>query len=252
MAGKRKIFTVSCAICGNVIQRTKRPGQTEFVCSYECRGKLRQKLDNKSCTKNCEVCGEPITRCAKHFARVKHVYCSHKCTGLGRQKLGSVELTCQHCGKKYTRLKHAAIRGKHNYCSVKCRNASSSASNYVEVVFEKMVKPLGLKVLRNNRETIGLELDFYFPDLKFAVEINGASHYKPIYGQDKLKKTRKNDRKKRRLCKENGIRLRTVKPGDCKEDTLLKRYRPIIAEIKKLLCGDRPKKSEIDIFAQDE
>jgi hypothetical protein len=31
-------------------------------------------------------------------------------------------------------------------------------------------------------------LDFYFPELRFAIELNGITHYEPIYGEDKFEK----------------------------------------------------------------
>jgi hypothetical protein len=41
------------------------------------------------------------------------------------------------------------------------------------------------------------------------------------------------DRKKRRACKERGIILRVVKPGDCKRETYMPRYKRVIWEIEK-------------------
>ena len=38
----------------------------------------------------------------------------------------------------------------------------------------------------NQKEIIGSELDFYFPTLKLAIQINGPLHYYPIYGKKKL------------------------------------------------------------------
>ena len=40
----------------------------------------------------------------------------------------------------------------------------------------------------NNSTTISSELDFYFPQLKLAIEINGIVHYEPIYGSNKFDK----------------------------------------------------------------
>ena len=78
-----------------------------------------------------------------------------------------------------------------------------------------------------------MELDFYFPDIKFAVEVNGRCHYDPIYGEDSLAGQKVRDSKKRQRCKELGIILRVVKPGDCKRETYMPRYKRVIWEIKQ-------------------
>jgi len=60
------------------------------------------------------------------------------------------------------------------------------------------------------------ELDFYFPELKFAIELNGIFHYEPIYGQDKLEKIQSNDGRKLIACYENGVELAIVDSSSCK------------------------------------
>ena len=56
----------------------------------------------------------------------------------------------------------------------------------------------------------GLELDFYILDKNIAIECQGMQHFKPIEffgGEEQFKSTIENDNTKRKLCKENGIRL---------------------------------------------
>jgi hypothetical protein len=52
----------------------------------------------------------------------------------------------------------------------------------------------------NDCVTIGKELDILIPSLNLAFEINGISHYKPIYGMESLERTQISDRLKRDLC----------------------------------------------------
>lgn len=52
-----------------------------------------------------------------------------------------------------------------------------------------------------------LELDFYIPSLSLAIELNGITHYKPIYGKEKFERQQRNDEVKREVCKSMGIRL---------------------------------------------
>lgn len=70
-----------------------------------------------------------------------------------------------------------------------------------------------------NRKLIwlnGLELDFYLPKYNIAIECQGIQHFKPTnFGKTKnekkllleYEKTIERDDKKRKLCKENGVKL---------------------------------------------
>lgn len=63
----------------------------------------------------------------------------------------------------------------------------------------------------NDRTTLqGLELDFFFPELRFAIEVNGIVHYAPIYGNDRFESVVANDKQKVFMCKDLGIELCTV------------------------------------------
>lgn len=65
-------------------------------------------------------------------------------------------------------------------------------------------------MITNNRDVVGLELDFYFPNLKLAIELNGILHYEPIYGHDRLTKIQCNDKQKFIQCYNKGIELIVV------------------------------------------
>lgn len=58
----------------------------------------------------------------------------------------------------------------------------------------------------------GMELDIYIPELRLAIEYQGAQHYKEMKhwgGQNALKQTRKRDARKKLLCRQHGIKLIT-------------------------------------------
>lgn len=82
----------------------------------------------------------------------------------------------------------------------------------LEQSLEKHIKEAhpNLLVLYNDKSIIGSELDFYFPDLKLAIELNGIFHYEPIYGEDKLTKIKDNDKQKMSACKDVGIELAVI------------------------------------------
>lgn len=65
-------------------------------------------------------------------------------------------------------------------------------------------------VLLNPKTNTFLELDFYIPSLKLAIELNGITHYKPIYGKEKFERQVRNDKIKRDLCLNMGITLVVV------------------------------------------
>ncbi len=50
-------------------------------------------------------------------------------------------------------------------------------------------------------------MDFYFPDLNLAIEINGFLHFQPIYGREKLQRIQKTDKEKADKCLQAGIQL---------------------------------------------
>lgn len=60
----------------------------------------------------------------------------------------------------------------------------------------------------------GMELDFYFEDLKFAVEFQGGQHFTPVHGYDHLRAQRRRDQSKKRICKERGVALLRLEAAD--------------------------------------
>ena len=56
-----------------------------------------------------------------------------------------------------------------------------------------------------------LEIDMYFPNIKLIVEIDGPSHFMPIWGEDKLKKQIKADAHKTGLILSKGFAIIRVK-----------------------------------------
>ncbi len=62
-----------------------------------------------------------------------------------------------------------------------------------------------------------LFLDFYCPDYRVAIEVNGAQHYEPVEwfgGEEKFIRVRENDRIKKEYCAAHGIQLVELKYTD--------------------------------------
>ena len=75
-----------------------------------------------------------------------------------------------------------------------------------------------MNCLYNNKEAIESELDFYFPEFKLAIQINGISHYAPIYGDKKFASIQAMDIEKKIKCKELDIILYEI---DCRNDSYI-------------------------------
>ena len=89
---------------------------------------------------------------------------------------------------------------------------------------------------RNLIQSQALEVDMFVPDLKTAVEIDGPSHFEPVWGSDKLKKQQSSDTAKQGLLLNNGYVLIRVIQRD--KSMSIKRmkdvYELILLELRKI------------------
>lgn len=68
-----------------------------------------------------------------------------------------------------------------------------------------------LKVSPNDRSLLGRqEIDIYLPEYKFAIEVDGLTHQKPIYGQATFERMQEADARKSKKLEELGIQLYRV------------------------------------------
>ena len=232
----RRNYKVQCVVCNSIFEKVSAEQKRHPVhcCSVICRNKYNDRRE----LRKCDECGGKVFRPPSVLKNRDNIFCSIKCHDAYQNQKTEVE--CVKCGKKVWKSPSAMLE-RHYFCSRECFSKYSFAESFVETEFEKLVKPLVLSYVRNDRSVLdgcakhggGLELDFYFPDIKFAVEVNGCCHYNPIYGEDVLAGQKVRDKKKRRKCRELGIILRVVKPGDCKYKTYMPRYKRVIWEIKR-------------------
>jgi very-short-patch-repair endonuclease len=61
-----------------------------------------------------------------------------------------------------------------------------------------------------------MELDFYFANIKMAIEFQGGQHEVPVYGYANLKAQRARDADKRAICAQRGITLISMDASDLK------------------------------------
>jgi len=79
------------------------------------------------------------------------------------------------------------------------------------ILIDKFIKHERQKKFEKCKNNKKLPFDFYLIDYNICIEYDGIQHYSPIYGEDNLIKTNKNDNIKNEFCLNNNIRLIRIK-----------------------------------------
>ena len=170
-------------------------------------------------TVDCQHCGkQTIKSNGRYNEAIKrgwNFFCSIKCCNASQEK--GKEFSCVWCSKVIRKTPAQIRKIKVNaFCSKSCAACHNNRHKHtgtrrskLECYLEQQLrlKFPHLNFLCNAREPIGAELDFYFPELKLAVEINGFLHYQPIYGSEKLGRIQEIDREKAYKCGQASIEL---------------------------------------------
>ena len=168
-------------------------------------------------------------RCKKIFNQKKHhvqilikrpekkssmEYCSKECFHLSDRN--RIKITCTQCIKEFERTPSQLKKSKLPFCSKPCsafyyntHKTEGYRRSKLEMWLEEQLTKLYpvLEINFNKTNIINSELDIYIPSLKLAFELNGIFHYEPIYGKEKLDKTKNNDDRKFQICSKLGISL---------------------------------------------
>lgn len=175
-------------------------------------------------TFTCPICSVTFQKVRplyeRHVLKHGHDYqpkCSRACVGLSNTR--SQEVTCKHCGKTFTKLAAQVRRTPQHFCSRSCaasynnchKQHGTRRSTLEQFVQEQLQEHFpGLPFDCNSKAVIGSELDFYFPTLHLAIELNGIYHYKPIHGLSKFEQIVGADKQKADRCRSLGINLHVV------------------------------------------
>ena len=99
-----------------------------------------------------------------------------------------------------------------------------------------------LELICNQKSAIESELDFYFPELRFAIELNGFTHYEPIYGENKFEKIQNNDQRKVIACYEKDIELAILDSSSCSylNESAKNKYKTLIFDLLEKVKNRKP------------
>jgi len=161
----------------------------------------------------------------------------------GYERAGkNANFECNVCGHQWTTTPASVLGG--SGCSKCADKIKSKNQNSLTEYFKDHL--LGVELLSNYYPYIlktkqnprGLELDFYWPELKIALELDGEQHFGAVKhwgGQEKFVQIQANDKRKNKLCKKNGIHLirvdgRKFKYG-MKEEQRAEMFNEMVQEI---------------------
>lgn len=140
--------------------------------------------------------------------------CTRRCLN-DSQKNGTIK-KCKECNKEIYVRNALLKQEKNRFCSQTCsatfnnrhKTHGTRRSKLEAWIEDRLIERYpNLEIHFNRKDAINSELDFYFPTLNLAFELNGIFHYEPIYGPDKLLRTQNNDDRKFQACIEKGIEL---------------------------------------------
>jgi len=167
-----------------------------------------------------------VLKILKGLSTHKGMFCTRECMGNFKTKSTSKTINCKNCNKPVIKNFSELTKVKNSFCSSSCSATYSNINKTTGYRRSKIEKYIENKVLEffptlimetNNRKLLGLELDFYFPELKFAVELNGIFHYEPIYGATKFNKIQDNDKQKIIQCYNLGVELCVINTSHYKQ-----------------------------------
>lgn len=184
------LLPLTCINCGCIFHKNKRyivaairrntklsQQNAGKFCSNDCNNKFRTK---QLVERNCSFCGEIVL---KHEHELK-------------QSSSKLYFCNRSCSCSYKNI--------HKKSGFRFSKIEKYIRNMIEIDFPN------LNIIYNDRKTIKLELDILIPSIYLAFELNGITHYQPIFGEDKFSRIKENDYKKISLCCERGITLHQI------------------------------------------
>lgn len=117
------------------------------------------------------------------------------------------------------------------------RNSAKTGSKLEKFLYKALLSD-GYKVDFHKEQMLSntkLHIDIFLPTMNMAIEVDGPSHFQPVWGQEALKKNQKYDNKKNGLLIGKGIKiLRIQQKKDFSNARATLIYEKMISSIDKL------------------
>lgn len=225
-----------CDYCGDVF--LKRLSESlkfdNHFCSKECLNEFK----DKRIEKKCDYCGNILLRKLSELSRRKNIFCSNECFYKFRNKKENV--ICLECGIEFKKVLSEIKRKPRHFCSDICsRNLNrhkdwGSNRSKLEIAIEEHFKVVfPFMNIDYNKTDKGYELDIFIPCLDLAIEINGITHYKPIYGEANLLRRQQIDEEKKTKCSEINIKLIVMNVSEDGKSEKIRKQR--ISEVEQIV-----------------
>jgi hypothetical protein len=162
----------------------------------------------------CDVCYKQYKRSKVgirenlKWSKLNRFTCSKRCTGILRQ-IPKTSICCGNCNKPFERSTISVTNWFNKnktkmFCSRPCATSYTNKHRIggcnrskAEIYLAGLIKQdfPNLLIEENNRKLLpsGYEIDILLPEIKFGIELNGPTHYLPIFGNKLLCETKLHD-----------------------------------------------------------
>jgi len=138
-------------------------------------------------------------------------------------------------------------RDELNLAAKKGMQQAAAHGSKMEKFIQEELESLGIPVIFHKKGLVGnpnLEVDIFVPSYNTAIEIDGPTHFFPIFGQERLEKTIDSDREKIGLLIAGGLNILRIKHLS-KNASLSKAKKMALAIVKFLESIESQTKAEL-------
>lgn len=139
--------------------------------------------------------------------------------------------------KIWNSLSNDEKQNRLNLANQAVRNSSKTGSKLEHYFLERLIKD-GYKVDFHKEQILSntkLQIDLFLPTMNIALEVDGPSHFLPVWGDEVLAKNQKYDKKKTGLIIGKGLKLIRIKQThDFSKSRASILYNKVLKAIKKI------------------